>query len=80
MSQSEPRMKAIAANTKCSWRISAAAIRFPIRPATEIAFGVSRDSISRLRASVRISEADNAPVRPFARARRVPWSSPSLTR
>ena len=48
-------MKAIAASTKCSSRISTAATTFSTNPVSEIAFGVRRDSISRLRASARIS-------------------------
>ena len=50
-------MKAIPASTKWCSRIRTAAIRLPTRPVIEIAFGVSRDSIRRLRASSRISAA-----------------------
>ena len=44
----EPTMKAIAPSTKCRSRISTAAARLSTRPVIEIAFGVSRDSISAL--------------------------------
>jgi hypothetical protein len=43
MSQTDPRMNATPASTKSWWRISAAAIRLPISPVMEIAFGVSLD-------------------------------------
>ncbi len=46
----EPTMKAIPAQKKSRWVTSTAAARLRIRPTTEIAFGVSRDSISRSRA------------------------------
>jgi hypothetical protein len=83
MSQSEPRMKAMPASTKSWSRISAAAIRLPTKPVSEIAFGVSRDSISLLRATARISAAVR-PARPLprggrSRSRRARCSSPSLT-
>jgi hypothetical protein len=43
-------MNATPPRKRCSARISAAAARLSARPVIEIAFGVSRDSISRLRA------------------------------
>jgi hypothetical protein len=43
-------MKAIPARKKCSARISPAAARLRARPVIEIAFGVRRESIRRLRA------------------------------
>ena len=55
MSITDPMMKAKAASTKCSSRISAAATRFSTNPVSEMALGVSRDSISRSRAVARSS-------------------------
>jgi hypothetical protein len=46
----EPTMNAIPARKKSLSRTSAAAARLRISPETEIAFGDSRDSISRSRA------------------------------
>ena len=53
------------ASTKSWLRISAAAIRLPTKPVSEIAFGVRRDSIRRLRATARISAAVSDPLRPL---------------
>jgi hypothetical protein len=50
VSITEPRMKAIPARKKSRWVTRKAAARLPTRPISEIAFGVSRDSISRSRA------------------------------
>jgi hypothetical protein len=50
VSITEPTMKAIPARKKCSARTSPAAARFRTRPVIEIAFGVRRESIRRLRA------------------------------
>ncbi len=46
----EPTMNAMPAQKKSRWVTSAAAARLRIRPTVEMAFGVSRDSISRSRA------------------------------
>jgi hypothetical protein len=50
VSMIEPTMNATPARKKRRSRISAAAARLRINPVIEIAFGVSRDSIRRLRA------------------------------
>ena len=51
----EPTTKAMPPRTKCSCHTSTAATRQPTSPVSEIAFGVSRDSMSRLRARSRRS-------------------------
>ena len=53
----EPTMKATPPQKNRSSRISPAAARFRISPVIEIVFGVSRESISRLRALARHSAA-----------------------
>jgi hypothetical protein len=50
VSMTEPTMNAIPARKKSSSSTSAAAARLRTRPVSEIAFGVSRDSIRRSRA------------------------------
>ena len=60
----DQRMKAMPARKNSSWVTSAAAIRLPTSPVTEIAFGVSRDSISRLRARSRTSAVVRRPPSP----------------
>ena len=54
-------MKARPARKNSPWVMSTAAMRLPTSPAIEMAFGVSRDSISRLRAISRISAAVRRP-------------------
>ena len=60
----EPMMNANAPSTNMSSRIRTAAARFRTRPVIEIAFGVSRDSIRRLRAISRNSP--RGPLRALA--------------
>ena len=57
-------MKAMPASTKWFSKIRTAATMLPIRPVIEMAFGVSRDSIRRSRASSRISVAVSGPPAP----------------
>ncbi len=54
-------MNASPARKNSSWVTSTAAIRLPTSPAMEIALGVSRDSISLLRAITRISAGVTRP-------------------
>ena len=50
VSITEPTMNAMPARKKSRWVISTAAARLRVRPVTEMAFGVRRDSIRRPRA------------------------------